>query len=152
MFACDPNQEIQLGAAMGCPEVGIAGSQRSNDLLQRGTTAEIHRAAKVDHFSTLTSLEEIGPPLDFVNDCQAGEFFQRPHGRRQSANIDGVLQIEIGARPALGDQSGERSFAALARTQKSCDRVSAEGMGDTFQCARSWNHHRKFTISLKIIM
>src|SRR3990167_2719313 len=31
MFACDPNQEIKLGAAMGRPEVRIAASQRSND-------------------------------------------------------------------------------------------------------------------------
>ena len=74
--------------------------------------------------------EEIGPPLDLVNYGQAGEWFQRRHGRRQSANIDGVLQIKIGARLALGDQPGECSFAALAWTQKSSDRVNTEGMGN----------------------
>jgi hypothetical protein len=37
MLACDPNQEIELGAAMGRPEIDIARSQRDNDLLQRET-------------------------------------------------------------------------------------------------------------------
>ena len=35
MFACAPNQEIELGAAMGRPEVDIAATQCSNDLFQR---------------------------------------------------------------------------------------------------------------------
>ena len=34
MFACDPNQEIELCAAMGRPEVRISASQRPNDLFQ----------------------------------------------------------------------------------------------------------------------
>ena len=33
MFACAPNQEIELGPAMGRPEINIAATQCSNDLL-----------------------------------------------------------------------------------------------------------------------
>jgi hypothetical protein len=35
MFACHANQEIELGAAMSRPEVDIAATQCSNDLLRR---------------------------------------------------------------------------------------------------------------------
>ena len=37
VFACDPNQEIQFGAGMGCPKVGIAAFECSDDLLQSET-------------------------------------------------------------------------------------------------------------------
>jgi len=73
-------------------------------------------------------LEEIRPPLDLVNDGQAGEWFQRGHRRREPANIDGVLQIKIGARLSLRDQPGKRSLTALARAQKSGYRVNTEGV------------------------
>ena len=45
MFACAPHQEIELSAAMGRPEVGVAGSQRSNDLLQRETLPTTHQVS-----------------------------------------------------------------------------------------------------------
>ncbi len=84
-------------------------------------------------------LEEIRPPLDLVDDYQAAECFHCSHGRRQPADIDGVLKIEIGARLALGDQPGERSFTALARTQKGGNGVNIEDLGNTVQCSRSRN-------------
>jgi hypothetical protein len=71
--------------------------------------------------------EKIGPSLNLVDDNQTGEFFQCPHGRRQSPDVYRVLEIIIGGRFAVRDHPRKCGLAALARTQKGCNRMNAEG-------------------------
>jgi hypothetical protein len=74
--------------------------------------------------------EEIGPSLNLVDNYQTGEFFQCPHGRRQSADVHRILKIVISGRFTLPDHLRKSSLATLAWTQKGCNRVNTESFGN----------------------
>jgi len=78
--------------------------------------------------------EEVGSSLNFVDDYQTGEFFQCPHGCRQSADVHSVFEIKIGGWFTLRDLPRKCGFAALARTQEGCNWVNAEGSINAFYC------------------
>jgi len=94
--------------------------------------------------------EQVGSSLNFVDDHQSGKFLQRPHGSGQTADVNRVFKVEIGARLALCDHPSERGLPALARAKKGRYRMDPEDSGNAVECMRTWNHND--ILSLKIVM
>ena len=84
--------------------------------------------------------EQVGTALDFIDNDQPREFLQSHQRRIQPADINRVLKVEIGTRFVLRDHPRKRCLAALARPQKSRDRVNAENTVNALERVRTWDH------------
>jgi hypothetical protein len=99
MFACDPNQQIELGATMGRPEVHIAASQRSNDLLQREAlprrTKLRVRLEIADRSQLKKSMQESAvTDIDFGSlDLALADIFKP--GRQDSDHVRACENVEV---------------------------------------------------------
>jgi hypothetical protein len=74
--------------------------------------------------------KQVRASLDFIDNHQTGEVFQCPHGRRQSAKVNRVFQIEIGARFAFRQDPSKRGLATLPWPQKGGDGMDSEHLGN----------------------
>lgn len=90
--------------------------------------------------------KQVGPPLHFVDNYQPGKLLQRPHGRRQTTDVNRVFEIKVGTWLTLCDHSRQRSLTALPRALKGYDRVDAESIGNTVERIRTRDHTVKFII------
>ena len=88
-------------------------------------------------------LEQRRRPLDFVDDDQPGQVFQRPFWSFQPPPVPCSFQVEERAAPVVGgDSAGERRFSTLARSGQCHHRMDGELLVHTVGISCSFNHNQ----------
>jgi len=114
MFACAPNQKIELGPAMRRPEINIAATQCSNDLLQREAfpgRAEVRVRLQIGNGRQLKeSMQESAvAEIDFGSlDLALADIFKP--GWKHSDHVGARENVEIASGSVLGSAQRPRKL------------------------------------------
>jgi hypothetical protein len=89
--------------------------------------------------------EQVGPPLNLVDDDEPREAFQRLERGRETPEIERVLEVERLCTSAGGEGPGQRRLARLTRTDERHGRVDAKRLRQSGTGADAWKHIGKYT-------